>query len=48
MTSLPIEIAARMAVVGQWMDVTRFAALKAAVDAKMGRDYREQPSRRVQ
>lgn len=38
MSSAPIEIAARMAVIRQWMDAYAFAALQAAVAAKLARN----------
>lgn len=37
MSSAPIEIAARMAVIRQWMDAAAFLALLAAVEAKLAR-----------
>lgn len=37
MSSAPPEIAARMATIRQWMDACAFAALEAAVVAKLAR-----------
>lgn len=37
MSSTPIEIAARMATIHQWMDAHAFAAIEAAVIAKLAR-----------
>ncbi len=37
MSCPPLEIAARMATIRQWMDTHAFTALQAAVDAKLAR-----------
>lgn len=37
MSTTPIEIACRLDIIRGWMDVAKFAALKAAMDAKIAR-----------
>lgn len=36
-SATPLELEIRLAIIARWMDVQRFMALRAAVDAKMGR-----------
>lgn len=38
MSTPPLEIAMRLAVIASWMDVAAYTALKAAVDAKLARE----------
>lgn len=37
MSCTPLEIAARMATIRQWMDAHAFAALQSAIDDKLAR-----------
>lgn len=37
MSSAPLEIAARMATIREWMDAAAYLALAAAVEAKLAR-----------